>query len=399
MSGWGFRVITGVALLAWMGATLLLDTYAAAADLPLVAIRFASVYGVLWLISGAALIVLLIRAWTVRRTARERWLTRYETVFSHVSEGVLVCSAKGKVLWLNDAATTWLGDDAALPDTVRILVEKAHLTRRVAVQPLMLGENTRIAAQAVPLEGKTYAVILRTIPEGGRSTFYENFIRRVVHDMRNPLAAIIGHAANLHQLPASTAVPPDIEGWRTAAVTIDHQAQRLARLVDSLLFDARLAYVPLASASLDLVDVVEEAVFAHDEAAQQEGKDIEMELPSEPSRFEGDRDLLLRAFENLIVNSLKYSGADGRLCVRLEKHPSMYVIQFIDNGEGIPPEYLPDRIFEPLVRARSQESGSGLGLAIARKIVEMHSGTITAQSKLGSGTTMTIRLPITASGT
>ena len=117
-----------------------------------------------------------------------------------------------------------------------------------------------------------------------------------------------------------------------------------------------------------------------------------MGSPPGPMRLEGDRDLLVRAFENLIDNSLKYSGADGRLHISLQTEPNAFVIQFADNGEGIPAEYLPDRIFEPLVRARSQGSGSGLGLSTVRKIIEMHGGTITAQSREGAGTTMTVRL-------
>jgi len=65
----------------------------------------------------------------------------------------------------------------------------------------------------------------------------------------------------------------------------------------------------------------------------------------------------------------------------------------IDNGDGIPPDYLPDRIFEALVRARPKEGGSGLGLAIVKKIVEMHKGTIAVESALRKGTTFTICLP------
>jgi signal transduction histidine kinase len=160
-----------------------------------------------------------------------------------------------------------------------------------------------------------------------------------------------------------------------------------------MLFDARLAYVPLEMQSLDLADVLEEALYAHDERAEREGKSLAMDTPTVPMRLEADRDLLTRAFENLIDNSLKYSGEGGRLHIRLQSQPNVYLIEFADNGEGIPPEYLPDRIFEPLVRARSHGSGSGLGLSVARKIFEIHGGTITVQSQIGIGTTMTVRLP------
>jgi signal transduction histidine kinase len=163
-----------------------------------------------------------------------------------------------------------------------------------------------------------------------------------------------------------------------------------------MLFDARLAYVPLNVQPLDLVDLLEEAIFAQEERALREGKTLHMDTPTQTMRMEGDRDLLVRAFENLIDNSLKYSGEGGRLTILLDATPGGYAIRFKDNGEGIPPEYLPDRIFEPLVRARAQGSGSGLGLSIVRKIIEMHGGSISAQSRLGVGTTMLVELPAAA---
>jgi signal transduction histidine kinase len=384
-----FGVIVTLAALAWAGTTFLLNSDIYDGELPLVTMRFSSWYALLWLVGFVCVVLLLYRLVTLRRP-REEWLVRYETAFSYVTDGVMICSARGKVYWRNEAAMTYEGDGGALPNGVLPMIDRAAITRKVAVQTLTFSEGGRVTTQVVPLDRRTFAVILRPLTDANRNTFYENFIRRIVHDMRNPLAAIIGHAANMHQNPTL-----DADIARNTAHTIDEQAQRLARLVDSLLFDARLAYVPLSARPLDLVDVLEEAVYAHDEPAQRDGKSIEMELPSQPMRFEGDRDLLARAFENLVANSLKYSGVDGRLCVTLEQTPSAYVIQFIDNGEGIPPEYLPDRIFEPLVRVRPSEGGSGLGLSIARKIFEMHGGTIQAHSRLGEGTTMTIRLPVT----
>ncbi len=385
-----FGLIVALTAIAWIGMTFLLDSNLYDGALPLVTMRFSSPYALLWLIGGVVVVLLFLRLITLRRP-REQWLTRYETAFSYVGEGVLICSARGKVFWRNEAAMQYEGEHATLPNGILPMIERAATTRKVALQTLTFSESGRVSAQIVPLDRRTFAVIIRPLQDANRNNFYENFIRRIVHDMRNPLAAVIGHAANIHQNPAL-----DADTARSTAQIIDQQAQRLARLVDSLLFDARLAYVPLSAHPLDLVDVLEEAVYAHDEPAQRDGKSVEMELPSEPMRFEGDRDLLARAFENLIANSLKYSGLDGHLCVRLEKTFSAYVIQFIDNGEGIPPEYLPDRIFEPLVRVRSAEagSGSGLGLAIAKKIFEMHGGSIQVQSKLGEGTTMTVRLPV-----
>jgi signal transduction histidine kinase len=160
-----------------------------------------------------------------------------------------------------------------------------------------------------------------------------------------------------------------------------------------MLFDARLAYVPLQPQRLDLADVLEEALYGQEDRAARQAQTLQLHLPPENAPFDGDRDLLLRTFENLIDNGLKYSPAGSTITVQLAHDTGDYVVTVQDNGEGIPPEYLPDRIFEPLVRAKQTGSGSGLGLSIVRKIVEMHGGSINAHSKLGTGTTMTVRFP------
>jgi signal transduction histidine kinase len=382
-----YRFLYAAGVLLWIVLTLVLLAASQTAGTPLVTIRFASTGVIVWIMSGVGLALLAILRVIRSRTSGGAWIARFESLSMYLNEGVLVADRRGRVRWHNEAARDLL-DGAALNANVLGLLKRAQSSERITIQTLALREGQRVSVQAFPLDRGSCALVCRPLQGGTQNAFYENFIRRIVHDMRNPLAAIIGHAANLRQ---SVAVEP--ENWRKSAVTIEDEAQRLARLVDSMLFDARLAYVPLALGMLDLADVLEEALYAHDERAQRDGKSLEMDAPPGSMPLEGDRDLLVRAFENLIDNGLKYSGADGRVSIRLEAQPSQYVIQFVDNGEGIPAEYLPDRIFEPLVRARSHGSGSGLGLSIVRKIIEMHGGTITAQSRLGMGTTMTVCLP------
>ncbi|MFN8419184.1 MAG: sensor histidine kinase [Anaerolineae bacterium] len=101
----------------------------------------------------------------------------------------------------------------------------------------------------------------------------------------------------------------------------------------------------------------------------------------------------MRALGNLVDNSLKYAKSGAQVRIVLETNAGVYQLRVIDTGDGIPPDYLPNRIFEPLVRARKDGiSGGGLGLSIVKKIVEMHGGAITAESEIGQGTTMTITL-------
>jgi signal transduction histidine kinase len=383
-----YRFIFALTVVLWFVLTFLLSSILEPLGIPLINIRFNSLLGIIWLMCGVGLLLLGVLNLLRARSNSSQWITRFKSLSGYLNEGVVVCDARGKVRWHNETAQDLL-DNASLNPTLRALLKRAETSRRIAMQTLPLKDGARYTVQAFPLDRRTYALISRPMQTGGQqNNFYENFIRRIVHDMRNPLAAIIGHSANMRQSPT---VEPD--NWRKSIGTIEDEAQRLARLVDSMLFDARLAYVPLEPQQLDLADVLEEALFAQDERAAREGKTLEMDAPPGPMKMEGDRDLLVRAFENLIDNSLKYSGPDGRLHISLEAQPNAHVIQFADNGEGIPPEYLPDRIFEPLVRARSHGSGSGLGLSTVRKIIDMHGGSITAHSRVGAGTTMTVRLP------
>ncbi|MBL8155295.1 MAG: hypothetical protein JNM70_14020, partial [Anaerolineae bacterium] len=355
-----YRFLYAAGVLLWIVLTLALISASQTAGTPLVVIRFASTGVIVWIMSGVGLALLAILRVIRSRTTGDAWIARFESLSTYLNEGVLVADRRGRVRWHNEAARDLL-DGAGLNANVLGLLKRAQSSERITIQTLALREGQRVSVQAFTLDRDSYALVCRPLQGGTQNTFYENFIRRIVHDMRNPLAAIIGHAANLRQ---SVTVEP--ENWRKSATTIEDEAQRLARLVDSMLFDARLAYVPLAPGMLDLADVLEEALYAHDERAQRDGKSLEMDAPPGPMPLEGDRDLLVRAFENLIDNGLKYSGADGRVSIRLGAQPSQYVVQFVDNGEGIPAEYLPDRIFEPLVRARSHGSGSGLGLSIVR---------------------------------
>ncbi|MGF1506224.1 MAG: sensor histidine kinase [Anaerolineae bacterium] len=349
----------------------------------LIILRFDSVWALLWFAGGLLTIVVLVAVWA--RPLPETGPARFA---SHLSDAVLVLRANGQPLWSNPLAAAALDP---LPDEVAELVEAAKTSGRTRMRVCALSDARRYAVQIIPLARRRTAVIARPLQaEAEQTTFYENFIHRIVHDMRYALAGIIAHAANLHQSPTF-----EPESSRRSAATIEREARRLARLVDSLLFDARLAYVPLERELLHLSDVLEEAIFAADEQAMREGKTLELETQSGALTFFGDRDLLVRAFENLIDNSLKYSGDNGRLIVEVTCEAADYVIRFSDNGEGIPPEYLPDRIFEPLVRARSQGSGSGLGLSIVKKNIEMHEGSVHAASTPGTGTIITIRLPRT----
>jgi signal transduction histidine kinase len=348
---------------------------------PLVTIRATHELGLLWFIIAwvGTGVVMLWAGKAVRQYDDEhaQVVKLLSVVDSTMGSGLALYDGKMRMRWSNQAAQQYLN-----VETER-LARHALQTGHMASQSYSLNETTRLNVQALPLDNQMIAVTAAPLRHE-TDQFYERFIRRIVHDMRNPLAAIIAHASNLRD---SQTIDPN------SVATIEHEALRLTRLVDSILFDARLAYVPLAIEQVDLIDVIEEVQYQHDERAIREGKSLQIETFTDTAMIEADRDLLVRALGNLVDNSLKYSPTGAKVWIMLATNQTQYILKVSDTGEGIPPEYLPDRIFEALVRARPKDGGSGLGLSIVKKIVEMHKGTIAVESTLGKGTTFTLCLP------
>jgi PAS domain S-box-containing protein len=223
----------------------------------------------------------------------------------------------------------------------------------------------------------------------------DEFLATVSHELRTPLTAILGWARLLrgrrYALPPD-AVPP--------LETIERNARAQAQLVDDLLDVSRAitGRLRLDLRPIDLGAVVDAAIDAVRPAAA--AKTIALEASVDPSATVvlGDPDRLQQVVWNLLTNAVKFTAERGRVSigVRCAGHQVAVVVR--DTGKGIGPEFLP-YIFE---RFRQEDStptrahgGLGLGLAIVRHLVEMHGGTVEAQSAgEGFGSTFTVRLPL-----
>jgi signal transduction histidine kinase len=130
--------------------------------------------------------------------------------------------------------------------------------------------------------------------------------------------------------------------------------------------------------------------------SEEAGCPIRIQLPDEPVDARGDRDALARLLGNLIDNARRHTPPDGQITLAAHAEGNVVVVRVEDSGEGIAPEHLPhvcDRFYRvDVARARSQ-GGTGLGLAICRSIAEAHGGTLTLDSALGRGTTVSVTLP------
>lgn len=143
---------------------------------------------------------------------------------------------------------------------------------------------------------------------------------------------------------------------------------------------------------LVLNDVVESV---YDLFSEQKDVHLNLQIPADRFHISGDKNHLIRVFNNLIINAIQAIPSDrrGEIRVSLYRRDQHAIVQITDNGGGIPPE-IQKRVFEPNFTTKT--SGSGLGLAICRKIVEALDGAIRFETRENEGTDFFVELPITA---
>ena len=248
----------------------------------------------------------------------------------------------------------------------------------------------RLAASAVQ-NIRAYDSERRTVEELRRlSALRADFVSLVSHEMRSPMAAVIGAARTLEQRWREL-TPEQREAFLGL---IADETTRLAALIGDVLDTSRIdaGTFSYRFADVDLGALVHEAV-ASASLAQDEipvVADVRPDLPA----VRGDGERLRQVLGNLIDNAVKYSPAGAQVEVRAASHDHVVVLSVQDRGPGIASD---DQrlIFEKFGRVSSGNSkpGTGLGLYIARSIAEAHGGTLEVSSSVGRGATFTLRLP------
>ena len=220
-----------------------------------------------------------------------------------------------------------------------------------------------------------------------KSTFFAN----VSHELRTPLTLIL---APLEELAAATADAGQLHYLRV----IRRNANRLLRLIDDLLDLSRLDAGGLRL-NLAEVDVRTVAAMVYENSTPAAlAKGIALEFDAVPSerRIVADAHRLEIVLTNLVGNALKFTPPGGTIRIRVADTADAAKVAVSDTGPGIPSDSLPrvfDRFFQVSSSEQRREGGVGIGLALAKELVELHGGTILAESALGKGTTFTIVLP------
>jgi two-component system phosphate regulon sensor histidine kinase PhoR len=226
-----------------------------------------------------------------------------------------------------------------------------------------------------------------------------DFIANASHELRTPLASLSGFIETLQgPARADTAARERFLGIMQA------QANRMARLIDDLLSLSRIEL----SAHLrpdkqaDLVAIIRQVADGLQTLARDRGLEVKLALPPGPLLVHGDHDELLRVFENLLENALKYGASEQGIEVALSSGQGTNGarearIAVRDHGPGIAPEHLPrltERFYRVDVSESRAQGGTGLGLALVKHILNRHGGRLTIESVLGQGATFTAHLPL-----
>jgi len=220
-------------------------------------------------------------------------------------------------------------------------------------------------------------------------------LKTLGHELRNPLAPlstatlIIGRLSQEHRVLSAVKI-------------ITQQAEAIRRLADDLTDVSRLEVgkFHLKLEKLDLRSLLQDAVEGLQPVAEGKRLRLRSVLPGARLDIEGDRERLQQVILNLLGNALKYTPEGGSIFVKATQEGPDMVFRVQDTGIGISPEVLP-RIFELFTQQAEAEDlvpgGLGIGLAMVRDLVELHGGSVQANSGgIGKGAEFTVRLPVVA---
>ncbi|HEY6189500.1 MAG TPA: PAS domain S-box protein [Pyrinomonadaceae bacterium] len=224
----------------------------------------------------------------------------------------------------------------------------------------------------------------------------DEFLATVSHELRTPLTAIVGWSSLMRKNRFDQAATS------RAMETIERNAKAQAQIIDDLLDVSRIitGKLSLEARSIELDSIIRTALEALRPAAETKGLNIRSELDSRAATVWGDPARLQQVMWNLLANAVKFTPRGGEVSVTLRRADSQVEVVVSDTGQGINADFLPfvfDRFRQADGSTTRAYGGLGLGLAIVRHLVEMHGGTVRAESAgVGHGATFIITLPLMA---
>src|SRR5438093_1299812 len=332
---------------------------------------------------------------------------RLESILEAMGQGVMVLDQNGRITLTNTSVGALLGADRALTGKTPLEVFRSpdleNAVREVVagggprVLEMPIGPGRIVQANVAPVPNRSgniesVVVVFHDLTEIRRTEkMRRDFVANVSHEFKTPLTSIRGYAETLLSgAKDDPTIAPDF------LRTIETNAKYLEALVNDLLTLARLeAEVPAKMERVSLRSIINEQIESRKNAIRERNIDVTVNCPD--VEIQADRSRLSTAVSNLIDNAIHYNRPGGAIRISAEQQNGTLNVSVADSGHGIPSHEL-QRIFERFYRvdkSRTRESGgTGLGLSIVKHAIESQGGTISVASRLGSGSTFTIRLPL-----
>ncbi len=239
---------------------------------------------------------------------------------------------------------------------------------------------------SVAIENSLYA------EERETNRIKDEFLSTLSHELRTPLNAILGWTQLLHGETSASEIEHGLD-------VVERNAKAQSKLIEDLLDVSRISTGKLRinPKPVKLRSVIASAVDACRPTAEAKGIDVGMVSDIEDDSVVGDPDRLQQVVWNLLNNSVKFTGSGGRINVTVDRSNNLLRVRVSDTGKGINPKFLPyvfDRFRQADSTSTRTHGGLGIGLTIVRHIVELHGGTVHADSAgEGHGSTFTVHLP------
>lgn len=339
---------------------------------------------------------------TLRQVENER--NKLDTLFLHMTDGVVAFSRNGEVIHSNPAAEEMLGRTINAEATYEELFGDLLSLEQVLQAPDYLEEERWEGERFLQLllapfdrdrQGGVLVVLHDVTQQRKTQDMQREFVANVSHELRTPLTNIRSYAETLSD--SAGELPPATE--KKFLGVILNESDRMTHIVQDLLtlsrFDSgkdelHLVRFPFDVAVQDLYNAVYMEAQRHDHKMKLR---LEPDLPA----VVADRERVLQVMMNIVSNSIKYTPNGGHILVSAGREGDRVWMQVDDDGIGIPPKDRP-RIFERFYRvdkARSRQSGgTGLGLSIAKEIVDRHEGVLELVDREGPGLSMRMELKI-----
>ncbi len=322
-----------------------------------------------------------------------RFAARLESLLRALPAGVVVLDGAGQVQQANPAAEALLGKPL-VGNMWRDVIARAFAPEPQAGCDLLLADGRLVNLTTCPLGNEPGQILLlndvtetRMLQERAsrdqRLTAMGRMAASLAHQIRTPLSSALLYASHLKQ--------PGLDEERRLLLAdrILERIRRLERLLNDML---RFAHGGLGGGELLSAGELLTALREQVESQQRDsGVLLEMTDRTAGEKVRCNRELLVSALQNLVINAIQAVAGEGRVDVVASRRGEMLVISVADDGPGIDPE-LKARIFEPFVTTKG--GGTGLGLAVARGVAQAHHGALEMESEVGKGTTFSLVLPL-----